>query len=48
MQVTELAPAEVARLREKTKPVAEKFSKEVSEASVKELFAEIEKVRATR
>jgi TRAP-type transport system periplasmic protein len=48
MQVTELAPAEVARLRERTKPVAEKFSKEVPEASVKELFAEIEKVRATR
>jgi TRAP-type C4-dicarboxylate transport system substrate-binding protein len=45
MQVVELPPAEIARLREKAKPVIEKFSKEASEASFKELQAEIEKVR---
>ena len=46
MQVTEIAPAEMARLRDKVKPVTEKFSKDVGEATVKELYADIAKVRA--
>lgn len=45
MQVSEVAPAEMARLRDKVKPVVEKFSKEVGEATVKELYAEIAKAR---
>jgi TRAP-type transport system periplasmic protein len=48
MQLTELSPAEIARLRDKVKPVTEKFAKEANEASVKELFAEVEKARTTR
>jgi tripartite ATP-independent transporter DctP family solute receptor len=48
MQLTELSPEEVARLRDKVKPVTEKFAKEANEAASKELFAEIEKARATR
>ena len=45
MQVNEVPAAEMARLREKVKPVVDKFSKEVGEATVKELYAEIGKVR---
>ena len=48
MQLTELSPDEIARLRDKVKPVTEKFAKEANEASVKELFAEVEKARAAR
>jgi TRAP-type C4-dicarboxylate transport system substrate-binding protein len=48
MQLTELSPEEVARLRDKVKPVTEKFAKEANEAASKELFAEIEKARAAR
>ena len=45
VQVVELSPAEMARLREKAQPVVRKFSDGVSEASVKELQAELEKAR---
>jgi TRAP-type transport system periplasmic protein len=45
MQLAELSPQEVARLREKVKPVADKFAKDANESIAKELFAEIEKVR---
>lgn len=45
VQVVELSPAEMARLREKAQPVVRKFSDGVSEASVKELHAELEKAR---
>ena len=45
MTVTELPPAEMAKLREKVKPVIEKYSANVGEATVKELMAEIAKVR---
>ena len=48
MQVVELAPAEVARLREKVQPVVKKFSEGVPEATVKDLYAAVEKARATR
>ena len=45
MVVTEFSPAETARLRDKVKPVVDKYSASVGEATVKELYAEIGKVR---
>jgi tripartite ATP-independent transporter DctP family solute receptor len=45
MTVTELPPAEVAKLREKVKPVIDKHTATVGDATVKELMAEIAKVR---
>ncbi|MDR6856828.1 TRAP transporter substrate-binding protein [Variovorax guangxiensis] len=45
MTVTELPPAEMAKLREKVKPVIDKYSASVGEATVKELMAEVAKVR---
>jgi tripartite ATP-independent transporter DctP family solute receptor len=48
MQVNELAPAEVARMREKVKPVIDKFSKEVGESIVKETNTELARLRAAK
>jgi TRAP-type transport system periplasmic protein len=48
MQVVELSPAEVTRIRDKVQPVVKKFSEGVNEATLKELNAAIEKARATR
>jgi TRAP-type transport system periplasmic protein len=48
MQVVELPAAEVTRIREKVQPVIKKFSDGVNEATVKELYAEIEKARAPK
>lgn len=48
MQVTEFAPAEQARLREKLQPVVAKFSKDFGEATSKEMFAELEKIRGKK
>ena len=45
MTVTELPPTEVAKLREKVKPVIDKYTASIGEATVKELMAEIAKVR---
>ncbi len=45
MQVTEISPAEMARIRDKIKPVIDKHTAAVGEATVKELYAEIAKVR---
>ena len=45
MQVSELAPAEVAKLREKMKPVIAKHTAGVGEATVKAVMAEIDKAR---
>ncbi len=45
MQVNEIAPAEIARMREKVKPVIEKHSAGVGAAVVSELNAEIAKAR---
>nr|WP_309246644.1 TRAP transporter substrate-binding protein [Ramlibacter montanisoli] len=45
MQVTELAPAEVAKLRDKMKPVIAKHSASVGDATVKAVMAELDKVR---
>ena len=48
VQVTELSAAEQARMRDKLQPVVAKFSKEASEATAKEMFAELERIRKGR
>jgi len=45
MTVTELPPAEVAKLREKMKPVIAQFSASVGETTVNEVMAELAKMR---
>jgi len=45
MQVTELPPAEVVKLREKMKPVIDKHAATVGEPTVKALMAELAKLR---
>ena len=45
MQVTELSPAEVAKLRDKMKPVIDKHSATVGEATVNAVMAELDKLR---
>lgn len=45
MQVTEFSPAELQRLRDKVKPVVDKHTASVGEATVKALYDELAKVR---
>ena len=45
MQVTELSPAEVAKLRDKMKPVIAKHSASVGEATVQAMMTELAKLR---
>ena len=45
MQVTELPPAEVAKLREKMKPVLAKHTASVGEATVSAMMGELDKLR---
>lgn len=45
MQVTELPAAEVAKLRDKMKPVIDKHTASVGEATVKSVLAELDKIR---
>ncbi len=45
MAVTQFSPAEVAKLREKMKPVIAKFSASVGETTVNEMMAELAKLR---
>lgn len=45
MQVNEMPAEEVAKMQEVTKPLIDKFSKDVGEDLVKELFSELEKLR---
>jgi TRAP-type transport system periplasmic protein len=45
MQVTELSAAEVAKFREKMKPVIAKHSASVGDATVKAMMAELDKLR---
>ena len=47
MQVTELSPAEQARMRTKLQPVLAKYGKEFGEETTGELNAELAKVRGT-
>jgi tripartite ATP-independent transporter DctP family solute receptor len=46
--VTEVSPAERARMRDKVKPVIDKFTRDLGEDVVKPFYAEIEKVRGAR
>lgn len=46
MKINAIAPAEIARMREKAKPVTDKFVKEGGEALAKEMYDEINKVRS--
>ena len=48
MTVHELPPEEIAKLREKAKPVIAKYTKDIGEELVTEVYAEIEKVRAAK
>ena len=48
MQLNAIAPQEIARMRDKIKPVIDKFTKEGGEALANEIHAEISKVRARR
>lgn len=45
MVVNDLTPEEIAKIREKVKPMTEKFSKEYNEPLAKEMFAELAKLR---
>ena len=45
MQVTEFTPAEMQRLRDKVKPVVDKYTAAIGDETVKAVYAEIAKVR---
>jgi TRAP-type transport system periplasmic protein len=45
MTFNEIPPEEMAKMREKVRPVIDKYTKEVGEDLVKQTYAEIEKVR---
>ena len=48
MEVSELSPAELVKVREKLKPVIDKYSANVGVDFAKKVFAEIEKVRGKK
>jgi len=48
MQTNVIAPAEIARFREKVKPVVEQFARELDQDVVRELYGAIDQVRAGR
>ena len=48
MKINAIAPAEIARMRDKAKPVTDKFVKEGGEALAKEMYDEIDKVRSNK
>jgi TRAP-type transport system periplasmic protein len=45
MNVTDLSPQERARMREKLQPVTDKYTQDIGEELVQELYAEIDKAR---
>lgn len=45
MQINDLSPQELARMRDKIKPVIDKYSAQVGEPLLKEFYAELEKAR---
>jgi TRAP-type transport system periplasmic protein len=45
MQINDIPPQEIARMREKVKPVIDKYSAQVGEPLVKEFYAELDKSR---
>jgi TRAP-type C4-dicarboxylate transport system substrate-binding protein len=48
MEYTELPPAEVAKVRAKLKPVIDKFSAQVGADFAKQVYGELDKVRAAK
>ncbi len=48
MQVNEVTPAEMDRLRAKVKPVVDKFTREVGEPLVQQVNAELGRMRAAK
>ncbi len=48
MQVYELSPQDIAKLRERAKPAMDKLTQQVGEPLVKEVTAEVDKVRAAK
>jgi len=48
MQISEIPAPELAKIRAKTQPVVDKYSKQVGEALVKDLYAEIDKARKSK
>jgi len=48
MAFNEISPAERAKMKEKVKPVTDKYSKELGEDLVKQVNAEVEKVRKAK
>jgi TRAP-type transport system periplasmic protein len=48
VKVNEIAPAELAKIQEKVKPVVAKFAPQIGEEFIKEFYAEIDKVRAAK
>lgn len=46
MQVNEVPAPELARLRQKVQPVVDKFSREVGEATYKQVADELARMRA--
>jgi TRAP-type C4-dicarboxylate transport system substrate-binding protein len=45
MQINDVPPAELARMRDKVKPVIDKYSAQVGEPLVKEFYAELAKAK---
>ena len=45
MQVTEIAPAELARLRDKVRPVVDKHSAKIGAETVQSVMAELARLR---
>ena len=48
MQINDVSPQEIARMRDKVKPVIDKYTAQVGEPLVKEFYAELEKARAQK
>jgi tripartite ATP-independent transporter DctP family solute receptor len=48
MAINDIAPAELARMRDKVKPVIDKYTAQVGEPLVKEFYGELEKARAKK
>jgi len=48
MEYTELPPAEVAKIRTKLKPVIDKYSANVGADFAKQVYGEVDKVRAAK
>ena len=45
MQINDIAPQEIARMRDKVKPVVDKYSAQIGQPLVQEFYAELDKAR---